>query len=130
MCPIAHVPHHPCALFPRCSIFLCSIKQDTCSGYMSHVTHFPCVPSSMCLITLVPHLEPCIVKQHTCSGYMSHVPVYPHLHPQPVSSGGGLSNVSNCQKDVKLSKRCQMDTILTSNMMVTKNPQNLHRKYF
>ena len=64
--------------------------------------------------------------------------------------------MSNCQKDVKLSKRCQMSKnqthrlwtrftkkinwhnevhtfwrqFLTSHMMVTKNPQNGHRKCF
>ena len=66
-----------------------------------------------------------------------------------------VKKMSNCQKDVKLSKRCQMSkiqiprlwrrftkklnwhevhrywaSILTSQMMVTKNPQNVHRKFF
>ena len=36
---------------------------------------------------------------------MSHVPLDPHHDPQPVMSQGSLSNVSNCQKDVKLSKK-------------------------
>ena len=67
-----------------------------------------------------------------------------------------VKKMSNCQKDVKLSKRCQMSNnqthrlwrrftkkinwhnevhthwrqFLTSHMMVTKNPQNGHRKCF
>ena len=64
-----------------------------------------------------------------------------------------VKKMSSCQKDVKLSKRCQISknqtpeevhkknkltqwgsqiltSILTSQMMVTKNPQNVHRKYF
>ena len=67
-----------------------------------------------------------------------------------------VEKMSHCQKDVKLSKRCQISksqtcrlwrrftkknkltqwgsqiltSILTSQMMVTKNPQNVYRQYF
>ena len=93
-------------------------------------------------------------------GYKGYVP-----HRQWVTWAMGYRGMGNgpmgnlhpkCQKDVKLSKRCQMSknqtprlwrrftkknkltqwgsqivtSILTSQMMVTKNPQNDHRKYF
>ena len=67
-----------------------------------------------------------------------------------------IENISKCQKDVKLSKRCQMSksqtsvlwrrftekinehnevhryltSILMSHMMASKNTQNVHKKYF
>ena len=60
-----------------------------------------------------------------------------------------VKKMSSCQKDVKCQKFKQLDygggsqkikltqwgsqiltSILTSQMMVTKNPQNVHRKYF
>ena len=104
MCPIAHVPH-PQGASPLCAILT--------------------TPLPMCPIAHVPH----------CSC---------------------VKMMSSCQKDVKLSKRCQMSKnqthrlwrrftkklnwhnevhthwhqFLTSHMMVTKNPQNVHRKCF
>ena len=104
MCPITHVPHPP-----RCPISIFSINHDT---------HLPTFP----------------ICQKRCQV---------------------VKKVSSCQKDVKLSKRCQMSksqthglwrrftkkinshnevdilmSILTSHMMVTKNPPNVHRKCF
>ena len=79
---------------------------------------------------------------------------WPYLDPQPVMNWSGLSNVSkcqkmsSCQKDVKCQKTKHLDygggsqkkltqwgsqiltSILTSHMIVTKNTQNVHRKYF
>ena len=104
MCPIAHVP------YPQGASSLCAILTT---------------PPPMCPIAHVPHCS-CVKK------------------------------MSSCQKDVKLSKRCQMSKsqthrlwrrftkkinwhnevhtywhqFLTSHMMVTKNPQNVHRKCF
>ena len=41
----------------------------------------------------------------------------------------GMGNGAHGQFAPKISKRCQV-VKLTSQMMVTKNPQNVHRKYF
>ena len=123
----------PCAPSPRCPISICSVT---------------CTPLPMCPITPVPHLDLCIVKQHTS---------WPPPWPPTCYELRWLSNVSNCQKDIKVSKRCQvvksqkvihmdygggsqkskltwwgsqiMTSILTSHIMVTKDPQNVHRKY-
>ena len=49
---------------------------------ITHMPHYLCTLSPMCSITPVPHLD--------------------------LTSWGDLCNVSICQKDVKLSKRCQI----------------------
>ena len=98
MCPIAHVPHHPCAPSPK-----------------------------------MPHLylqyEPRCPFIHVPNGHVSYCPY--------------VKKMSSCQKDVKLSKTCQMSKSQTHGLWrrfikrhiyITydgdQNPQNVHRKCF
>ena len=123
MWPIAHVPHCPCAPSPRCPISICSINDDT--------------PLPMCPIACVPHC-PCAPSPKVSHLYLQYEWWYPFAH------------VSYCpyfKKDVKKSNTWTMEevhkkinwhnevhkiltSILMSHMMVTKNPQNVHRKCF
>ena len=112
-----------CAQLPMCPI--------------AHVAHCPCAPSDMC---------PIPQGTSSLSSILTMIP----LCPCPIADMS--------KKDVKLSKRCQvvkkmsnvkksntwtmkevhkknklthiLMSILTSHMMVTKNPQNVHRKCF
>ena len=121
MCPIAHVPY-PQGASPLCAILTTPLPMCP----ITHVPHYPCAPLAMCPIIHVSKRRQVVKK------------------------------TSNCQKDVKLSKRCQMSNnqthrlwrrftkkinwhnevhthwhqFLMSHMMVTKNPQNGHRKCF
>ena len=79
MCPTAHVPYCPCALLPMCPIA-------------------PCAPS--------PRSPICICSSNQGTIYpCAPLPMCPIAHVPHCSC---VKKMSSCQKDVKLSKRCQM----------------------
>ena len=84
MCPIAHVPHWPCAPSP-----MCPIPQGA--------------PSLSLILTMIPY----------CPCPIAHI----------------SKNMSSCQKDVKLSKKCQvvkkMSNVKKSN---TWTMEEVHKK--
>ena len=86
MCPIAHVPHWPCA-----PLAMCPIPQGT--------------PSLSSILTMIP------------------------LCPCPIANAHMSRKMSSCQKDVKLSKRCQvvkkMSNVKKSN---TWTMEEVHKK--
>ena len=123
MCPIAHVPYWPCALLamcpithvphpPRYPICIFNINHDTplpmshCPCVLlsmcpiGHVSHHPCAPSPMC---------PIPQGASSLSSVLTMIPIYPHF-PLPICQKRCqvVKKMSSCQKDVKLSKRCQM----------------------
>ena len=109
MCPlpITHVPHHPCP--PSRSLH-----------YYCNVPHHPSAhcPSPMCPITL----PLCSCTHCPCAPllmwYVAHMPItLPHVELE-----GGHTTLPICP--------ITHLSILTSHMMVTKNTQNVHRKYF
>ena len=102
MWPITHVPHPP-----RCPISICSINHDTplTMFAIAHVSY--CTWSSTCShvptahvpITHVPHPPRCPIS--ICSiNHDTPLPMCPIAHMS--------KNMLSCQKDGKLSKRCQM----------------------
>ena len=111
MCPIAHVPHWPCAPSPMCpipqgtpSVSLILTMVPLCPCPFAHVSCCPCAPLAMCPITHVPHW-PCAPSPRCLISIFS-ITHYTHL---PTFSIAHMSKkMSSCQKDVKLSKRCQM----------------------
>ena len=68
---------------------------------ITHVPHCPCAPWPMCPITPVPHLDLIGIGNI----HWTHDPAHVHMCPCYKSS---VKKMSSCQKDVKLSKRCQM----------------------
>ena len=84
------LPYCPCALLPMCPI--------------AHVPYCPCALLPMCPIAQgPPSLSPVSTNIH-----FTHVSYCPcALLPMcPISEGA--KKISSCQKNVKLSKRCQM----------------------
>ena len=121
MCPIAHVPHCPCAPSPTClipqgtpSLSLILTMKSLCPCPIAHVSHCSCAPLAMCKITHVPHY-PCAPSSR-CSisifsiNHDTHLPTY-------------------VKKDVKLSKRCQvvkkMSNVKKSNTLTM---EEVHKK--
>ena len=124
MCPIAHVPHHPCP--PSRSIHyygnvpithvshcLCAPLpyshvdlEGTC--HISHIPHHSCSPSPMCPITL-PLVLMCLITLLPCRPRRVHatLPICP-ITPIPMSNGAHRWWGSKMSNDFKLSKRCQM----------------------
>ena len=76
---IAHVPYCLCALLPMCPIAPCAL--------LPHVPHPQGPPSVSAVLTKVPFTMCPIAHVPHCSC---------------------VKKMSGCQKDVKLSKRCQM----------------------
>ena len=115
--------------------------------HMTTLTMWPIAPSPMCPI---PKGAPSLFSVLTM------IPISPHfLLPICQKRCQVVKKMSSYQKDVKLSKRCQMSksqthglwrrftkkinwhnevhtvmSIWMSHMMVTKNPQNVHTKCF
>ena len=107
MCPIAHVPHWPCAPSPMCpipqgtpslSLILTMIPHCPCP--IAHVSCCPCAPLSMCPI---PQGAPSL------SSVLTMIPICPCV-PLPTCQKicQVVKKMSSYQKDVKLSKKCQM----------------------
>ena len=96
MCPITHVPHPP-----RCPISIFNINHDT----LLPMSHCPCVLLSMCPITYLPHPQ----GAPSLSSVLTMIPICPCV-PLPTFQKicQVVKKMSSCQKDVKLSKRCQM----------------------
>ena len=123
MCPIGHVPHHPCAPSPRYPISTFNINHDTplpmCP--IAHVSCCPCAPSPMCPI---PQGAPSL------SSVLTMIPICPCV-PLPTCQKRCqvVKKMSSCQKDVKLSKRCQvvkkMSNVKKSN---TWTMEEVHKK--
>ena len=67
VCPIAHVPHCPCAPSP--------LSQSRSIHYYAHMPHHPHAPLPMWTITSVYHLDLCIAMP-TCP--ITHVFYCPH----------------------------------------------------
>ena len=74
----------PCALLPMCPF--------------AHVPYCPCVP-----LPKIPHLYLVLTNIP-----FTHVPPLPMCPIAHVAHCSCVKKMSNCQKDVKLSKRCQM----------------------
>ena len=118
MCPIIHVPHPQGT--PSLSLILTMIPLCPCVPLpmcpVVHVPHHPCAPSPMCPITYVPHLPRCPISIFSIN-HDTHLPMCPIAH------------MSSCQKDVKLSKRCQvakkMSNVKKSN---TWTMEEVHKK--
>ena len=82
MCPIAHVPYPP--------------RSPSLSPVLTNIPLYPCALLPMCPIAHVPYPQgasPLCNINHP----FTHVPHCPCV-----------KKMSSCQKDVKLSKRCQM----------------------
>ena len=88
MCPIAHVPYCPCALLPKVphllSVALCKIPL------------FPCALLPMCPIAPCALPPRCLTSMCNINHPFTDVPHCP------------CTPLFMCQKDVKLSKRCQI----------------------
>ena len=107
MYPITHVLHPP-----RYPISIFNINHDT----PLPMSHCPCVPLSMCLISHVPH-HPCAPspicpipqRAPSLSSVLTMIPICPRV-PLPTCQKicQVVKKMSSYQKDVKLSKRCQM----------------------
>ena len=103
MCPITHVPHPP-----RCPISISSINHDTplTMFAIAHVSY--CTWSSTCWYRcpLPMCLSPMCLLPSRCPISICSIN---HDTPLPMCPIAHMSkNMSSCQKDVKLSKRCQM----------------------
>ena len=111
MCPIGHVPHPP-----RYPISIFNINHDTPLS----MSHCPCVPLSMCSIGHVPHPPRCPISIFSIN-HDTHLPMCPIAHVS--------KNMSSCQKDVKLSERCQvvkkMSNVKKSNTLTM---EEVHKK--
>ena len=122
-CPIAHVSCCPCAPSPMCpipqgtpSLSLILTMIPYCPCPIAHVSCCPCAPSPMCPITHVPH-HPCAPSSMcpipqgapSLSSVLTMIPICPCV-PLPTCQKicQFIKQMSSCQKDVKLSKRCQM----------------------
>ena len=130
MCPIAHVPHWPCAPSPMCpipqgtpSLSLILTMIPLCPCPIAHVSHCPCTPLAMCPITHVAHY-PCAPSPRCPISTFSinhdtHLPIFPIAHMS--------KKMSSCQKDVKLSKRYQvvkkMSNVKKSNTLTMEEVQ-------
>ena len=106
MCPIAYVLHWPCAPSPMCpipkgtpSLSLMLTMILLCPCPIAHVSCCPCAPLAMCPITHVPHPPRCPISIFNIN-HDTYLPMCPIAHMS--------KNMSSCQKDVKLSKRCQV----------------------
>ena len=100
ICPMTHVPHPP-----RCPISIFSINHDThlptlwsCAQLpmfpIAHVPHIPRYPISVFNIMHDTPLPMCPIAHVSCCTYQKRCQV--------------VRKMSSCQKDVNLSKRCQM----------------------
>ena len=116
-CCIAHMPHHSCSPSPMCPITLPLVLMwpiahapyHPCPPSRSmhyygsvphhHVSHCPCVPLLMCPITHVPYPSRCPISIFSIN-QDTHLPTCPLAYMS--------KKMSSCQKDVKLSKRCEM----------------------
>ena len=111
MCPIAHVPHWPCTPSPMCpipqgtpSLSLIFTMIPLCPCPIAHVSHCPCAQLAMFPITHVPHY-PCTPSPRYPISIIS-INHDTHLPPFPIAHMS--KKMSSSQKDVKLSKICQM----------------------
>ena len=115
MCPIAYVPNCLCAPSPMCpipqgtpslSLILTMIPLYPCP--IAHVSHCPCAPLPMCPITHVPHSQ----GAPSLSSVLTIIPICPHF-PLSICQKRCqvVKKMSSYQKDVKLSKRCQMSKV-------------------
>ena len=106
------MPHWPCAPSPMCpipqgapSLSLILTMKPYCPCPIAHVSYCPCAPSPMCPITHVPNPQ----GDPSLSSVLTMIPICPHV-PLPTFQKicQFVKKMSSCQKDVKLSKRCQM----------------------
>ena len=98
MCPIAHVPHHPCPhldlwiIMAMCPITPIPITLPLILMYpIAHVPYCPCTP------LLYPHVD--------LEGGHATFPICP-ITPVPMSNWAHRWFGSKMSNDVKLSKRC------------------------
>ena len=113
MCPIAHVPHWPCAPSPMCpipqgipSVSLILTMIPLCPCPIAHVSCCPCAPLAMCPITHVPYPQ----GASSLSSVLTMIPICPHF-PLPICQKRCqvVKKMSSCQKDVKCQKVKHMD---------------------
>ena len=153
MCPIAHVPHHPCAPYSNVPHLYLQYQPRYPFTHVAHCPYVkmlqrcqvvskifvkihavlkelcPCDPLPMCPITHVPHY-PCMTSSmcpipQGASSVSTKIPLCP-CGPLPMCP---IAHVLKCLKDVKLSKRCQvvkkMSNVKKSN---TWTMEEVHKK--
>ena len=121
MCPIAHVPHHPCP--PSRSSRYWQYSLNTWSCTCSPCAHVISQVSKRCQV---------VKKMSSCQ---KDVKLSKRCQVVKKMSNVKKSNTWTMEEVHKKNKLTQwgsqiLTSILTSQMMVTKNPQNIHRKYF